>query len=47
MLTPLREIGFLELIGQNYKVPMLYRSGLSITQGRAFQVGGRDEDDEE
>lgn len=47
VLTPLREIGFLELIGQNYKVPMLYRSGLSITQGRAFQVGGEEEADDE
>jgi len=47
LLTPLREIGFLELVGQNYKVPMLYRSGLSITQGRAFQVGGGDDDEGE
>lgn len=32
----LEEIGFLERIGQSYKVPMLYREGLSILQGKAF-----------
>ncbi len=32
----LRDIGFLELTGSTYKVPMLYRDGLSITQGKAF-----------
>jgi hypothetical protein len=29
-------IGFLEPIGTNYKVPILYRDGLGITQGKAF-----------
>lgn len=29
-------LGFLEKIGQSYKVPMLYRQGLSITQGKAW-----------
>lgn len=32
----LMEIGFLEQIGPSYKVPALYRSGLGITQGKAF-----------
>ena len=30
------ELGFLEQTGETYKVPMLYRGGLSITQGKAF-----------
>jgi len=30
------DIGFLEEFGQNYKVPMLYRDGLRIKQGKAF-----------
>jgi len=33
---PLLEIGFLEATGETYKVPMLYRGGLAITQGKAF-----------
>jgi DNA-binding IclR family transcriptional regulator len=28
--------GFLERTGQSWKVPMLYREGLAITQGKAF-----------
>jgi hypothetical protein len=30
------DLGFLEGFGQNYKVPMLYRDGLKIKQGKAF-----------
>lgn len=30
------DIGFLEEFGANYKIPMLYRDGLKITQGKAF-----------
>jgi len=30
------EIGFLEELGQSYKVPMLYRDGLQISQGKAY-----------
>jgi hypothetical protein len=47
------DMGFLERIKQSdtYKVPMLYRDGLNITQGKAFQVpeGTSDttEDDDE
>lgn len=35
-IKPLIEMGFLEEIGETYKVPMLYREGLGITQGKAF-----------
>lgn len=30
------DLGFLEEFGQNFKVPMLYRDGLKIKQGKAF-----------
>lgn len=33
---PLIELGFLEEIGDVFKVPMLYRDGLNITQGKAY-----------
>ncbi len=43
----LRDIGFLEQVGVNYKIPMLYREGLGITQGKAFDPHAPvDEDDE-
>lgn len=35
-VKPLLELGFLEEIGESFKVPMLYRDGLNITQGKAF-----------
>lgn len=34
----LQDMGFLEQTGETYKIPMLYRDGLNITQGKAFQV---------
>jgi hypothetical protein len=34
----LMDMGFLEQIGEAYKIPMLYRDGLKITQGKAFQT---------
>lgn len=44
----LQGLGFLEQTGSTYKIPMLYRSGLNITQGRAFAGGSsEDEGDEE
>ena len=47
-IAPLIEIGFLEEVGESYKIPMLYREGLSITQGKAFQIeGGLEEVEEE
>ena len=39
-----RDIGFLEAVGSNYKIPMLYRDGLGVTQGKAF-VGTTDTGD--
>jgi hypothetical protein len=36
MIQGLVDIGFLEEFGVNYKIPMLYRGGLRITQGKAF-----------
>jgi hypothetical protein len=32
------ELGFLEQVDGCYRVPMLYREGLNITQGKAFKV---------
>jgi hypothetical protein len=43
----LKALGFLEPVGATYKVPMLYRAGLNITQGKAFapEEGPSDEDE--
>ncbi|RLZ69453.1 hypothetical protein, partial [Klebsiella pneumoniae] len=35
-IKQLMETGFLEEIKDTWKVPMLYRDGLGITQGKAF-----------
>ncbi|MEM9578651.1 MAG: hypothetical protein AAF999_16765 [Pseudomonadota bacterium] len=35
-IKSLVDIGFLEEFGQNFKIPMLYRDGLRIKQGKAF-----------
>lgn len=35
-VRPLVELGFLEELSDAYKIPMLYREGLAITQGKAF-----------
>ena len=43
----LMTIGFLEEIKSSWKVPMLYRDGLDITQGKAFATGSSEEDDED
>jgi hypothetical protein len=43
-IKPLIAIGFLEEIGGSFKIPMLFRDGLQITQGKAF---GGDETEEE
>jgi hypothetical protein len=42
---PLIEMGFLEEIAGSFKVPMLYRDGLSITQGKAFAPDAPPSDD--
>jgi hypothetical protein len=36
VIQALMDLGFLEQIGESFKIPMLYRDGLSITQGKAF-----------
>lgn len=36
VLDMLVRCGFLERVGESWKVPMLYRDGLDITQGKAF-----------
>lgn len=45
-IKPLLELGFLEDIKGTYKIPTLYREGLSVTQGKAFQVTEGEDDDE-
>lgn len=42
----LKTLGFLEPVGSNYKIPMLYRGGLNVTQGKAFSGDSPDEDEE-
>jgi hypothetical protein len=37
-IRPLIHLGFLGEVGSNYKVPILYRYGLEITQGKAAGV---------
>lgn len=46
-IKPLQELGFLEEIGSTYKVPMLYRDSLRITQGKAFETNKPDESEED
>lgn len=46
-IKPLLEIGFLEQTGETFKVPMLYRGGLSITQGKAFDPDAPAADDDD
>jgi len=42
---PLVELGFLEEVKGTYKIPALYREGLSVTQGKAFSDEPSDEED--
>jgi hypothetical protein len=44
---PLIEMGFLEEVGESFKVPMLYRDGLEITQGKAFTSESADTETDE
>jgi hypothetical protein len=43
----LEELGFLEKLGETYKIPSLYRDGLAVTQGKAFSSDPAAEDDDE
>lgn len=48
-IKPLLHLGFLSEVGTNYKVPILYRAGLEMTQGKAAGVSSlpnADNDDE-
>jgi hypothetical protein len=45
IIKPLVELGFIEELKDTYKVPMLYRDGLAITQGKAFSSGVADDED--
>lgn len=42
----LTEIGFLEELKASWKIPMLYREGLEITQGKAFSINDEPDDGE-
>ena len=46
-VKPLVELGFLEEIGETFKVPILYRDGLQITQGKAFSTEAGSSDGDE
>lgn len=46
VVKPLLEMGFLEESGDTYKVPILYREGLQITQGKAFGGSAESTSDE-
>jgi len=46
IVKQLVEIGFLEEVRSTWKVPMLYRDGLEVTQGKAFSANGAADDDE-
>jgi hypothetical protein len=46
-IQPLMDIGFLEDIKDTYKVPTLYREGLHITQGKAFNANTDVEEEDE
>lgn len=37
----LNDIGFFDAVGETYKIPFLYRAGLGITQGKAFNGNGQ------
>lgn len=43
----LTNVGFLEELKSSWKVPMLYRDGLEVTQGKAFETKGAADMDEE
>jgi hypothetical protein len=46
-IKPLQELGFLEEVGATFKVPMLYRDSLRITQGKAFDSNRSEDTDDE
>jgi hypothetical protein len=48
VVEPLIELGFLEDLSGTYKIPSLYREGLEVTQGKAFEerLGSRGDEEE-
>lgn len=46
VIKQLVDIGFLEELRATWKVPMLYRDGLEVTQGKAYSNSSNAEDDE-
>jgi hypothetical protein len=47
VVQSLVDVGFLEEFGSNFKIPMLYRDGLKVKQGKAFATSDNSEEDVE
>lgn len=47
VIRQLVDIGFLEELRSTWKVPMLYRDGLEVTQGKAYSNGSNTAEDDE
>lgn len=45
-IRQLTDVGFLEALRASWKIPMLYREGLEIRQGKAFSNDAADQTDE-
>jgi hypothetical protein len=43
----LTQVGFLEELKASWKVPILYRGGLEVRQGKAFEEGALDDGDDD
>lgn len=39
IVDDLHRIGFLEVLDKSWKIPPMYRSGLEVTQGKAYEIG--------
>jgi hypothetical protein len=46
-VKPLLDMGFLEEVGDTFKIPMLFRDGLQITQGKAFTADNAEDEEDE
>jgi hypothetical protein len=47
VVQSLVDVGFLEEFGSNYKIPMLYRDGLKVKQGKAFLAAESGDEEED
>jgi hypothetical protein len=45
-IKPLLEMELLGESGETFKIPMLYREGLEITQGKAFSAESEEDETE-